>query len=65
MAKILVIEDALESARLSQRILVNQDYEVVLAATGEEGIDRAKEHHPNMILFDLGLPDCEPEIVAQ
>ena len=65
MTKILVIEDAPESARLAQRILVNQDYEVLLATTGEEGIDQAKEHYPDMILLDLGLPDCEPEIVAQ
>jgi DNA-binding response OmpR family regulator len=65
MIKTLMIKGALESARLTQRILVDQDYEVVLAATGEEGINQAKEHHPDMILFDLGLPDCEQEIVAQ
>jgi two-component system KDP operon response regulator KdpE len=64
MAKILVIEDAPESAKLAERILVNQNYEVLLAATGGEGLNMALEHQPDMILLDLGLPDIAAETIA-
>ena len=64
MAKILIIEDAPESAKLAERILVNQNYEVLLAATGDEGLKLALEHHPDMILLDLGLPDITADTIA-
>jgi DNA-binding response OmpR family regulator len=64
MTKILVIEDAPESALLAQRLLVDQNYEVMLAATGGEGLTMAHEHHPDMILLDLGLPDIAAEAIA-
>ncbi|MGD8457176.1 MAG: response regulator [Anaerolineales bacterium] len=64
MAKILIIEDAPESAKLAQRILVNQDYEVLLAATGDEGLKLALEYQPDMILLDLGLPDINADAIA-
>jgi DNA-binding response OmpR family regulator len=65
MAKILVIEDALESALLARRILVDQNHEVTLAATGEEGLTLARKLKPDMILLDLGLPDIAAETIAE
>ena len=64
MTKILIIEDAPESAKLAERLLVNQNYDVLLATTGEEGITMALEHQPDMILLDLGLPDIAAETIA-
>lgn len=64
MTKILIIEDAPESAKLAERILVNQNFEVLLATTGREGLSMALEHHPDMILLDLGLPDIGAETIA-
>jgi DNA-binding response OmpR family regulator len=64
MTKILIIEDAPESAKLAQRILVNQNFEVMLASTGNEGLSMAVEHQPDMILLDLGLPDIGAETIA-
>jgi DNA-binding response OmpR family regulator len=65
MAKILVIEDALESAMLARRILVDKNHEVTLAATGEEGLHLARKLKPDMILLDLGLPDITAESIAE
>jgi len=65
MAKILVIEDVLESALLARRILVDQDHEVILASTGEEGLAIAQKLQPDMILLDLGLPDIAAETIAE
>jgi DNA-binding response OmpR family regulator len=65
MAKILVIEDTLESALLARRILVDQNHEVILAATGEEGLTIARKLQPDMILLDLGLPDIAAETIAE
>jgi DNA-binding response OmpR family regulator len=64
MTKILVIEDAPDSAQLAERILEDQNYEVLLAATGGEGLAMAREHQPDMILLDLGLPDIAAETIA-
>jgi len=65
MTKILIIEDAPESAKLAQRILVNQNFDVLLASTGTEGLSMALEHQPDMILLDLGLPDIGAETIAE
>jgi two-component system KDP operon response regulator KdpE len=65
MTKILIIEDAAESAKLAERLLVHQNFEVLLASTGREGLSMAIEHQPDMILLDLGLPDVSAETIAE
>ena len=39
-----------------KKALEKEDYEVLLADTGESGIDVYKKHHPNLALVDLMLP---------
>jgi len=54
--KILIIED---EAALTNTIslALGNDYDIVSAATGGEGIRKAKEEKPDLILLDLMLPD--------
>ena len=54
--KILLVEDnALNRDMLSRR-LIKKGYTVITAVNGKEGIDKAIEENPNIILMDLSLP---------
>lgn len=54
--KILLVEDnALNRDMLSRR-LIKKGYTVVTAVNGKEGIDKAIDENPNIILMDLSLP---------
>lgn len=54
---ILVIDDEPAIRKLLEITLESNDYKVVLASTGKEGILTAANHPPDLILLDLGLPD--------
>ncbi|MBX2915823.1 MAG: response regulator [Cyclobacteriaceae bacterium] len=54
---ILVIEDEGQIRKLLQINLESNQYAVVLATTGREGLMLAASHQPDLILLDLGLPD--------
>ncbi len=64
MAKILIIEDNDDNARLMLRALKPQGYELFRAADGESGLKMAQEQAPDLILLDLGLPDLEGQTLA-
>jgi len=53
--KILVVEDG-EFNRDLMLQLLEDDYAVVLAADGDEGLRKAEQERPDLILMDLGLP---------
>lgn len=54
---ILIVDDESQIRKLLEINLENQDYKVLMASTGEEGIHMAASHQPDLILLDLGLPD--------
>lgn len=54
---ILIIDDEPQIRRLLKIVLESNDYKVIEAATGSEGILLAANHAPELILLDLGLPD--------
>jgi DNA-binding NarL/FixJ family response regulator len=66
MARTVVIVDDHPSFRSSARLLLESDgYEVVgEAATGEEGVDVARELRPDLVLLDVNLPDIDGFEVA-
>jgi signal transduction histidine kinase/DNA-binding response OmpR family regulator len=56
--RILYIEDNLSNLTLVERILEQQpDVEVIPAMQGTLGLELAREHHPDLIVLDLHLPD--------
>jgi two-component system KDP operon response regulator KdpE len=55
--QILVIDDEAQIRKLLQITLESNDYRVVQAETGKEGIVLAANHNPTLILLDIGLPD--------
>lgn len=56
MAKILIIEDDPLMSRMYQKIFTFEQYEVELAADGEEGLLKAKNVMPTLILLDVMMP---------
>ena len=54
---VLVVDDEEQIRRAVKSILTSRQYGVLLAATGEEGLDLAAEHNPSLIILDLSLPD--------
>jgi two-component system KDP operon response regulator KdpE len=56
---VLVIDDEDTIRRFLKTSLTSQGYEVVLAATGLDGIAQARTRTPELVLLDLGLPDLD------
>lgn len=63
--KILIIEDDQETADYIKQSLMLEDYEPIIALTGQKGLDEVKEENPNLILLDLNLPDIDGIAVLQ
>lgn len=57
-ARILVVEDERLNINILVSILVD-DYDVIIAKTGEQAIKRVKEQVPDLVLLDIMLPDME------
>ena len=53
--KILVIDDEI-GPRESLRILFKDNYDVVVANNGEEGIQIIKQNPPDLVILDLKMP---------
>ena len=56
---ILVVEDDAPVRNLITTTLKTHDYKFITAENGERAIMEASSHNPDIILFDLGLPDMD------
>jgi PAS domain S-box-containing protein len=63
--RILLIEDNVDSAETFRQALELRDHEVVVAHDGVEGITKAQQLHPDVVLCDLGLPLLDGYQVAR
>jgi two-component system KDP operon response regulator KdpE len=57
MFRVLVIEDDRDIREVLRTLLETQQYRVVLAESAERGRVEARNHKPDVVLVDLGLPD--------
>ena len=58
-AKVLYIEDNLDNMILVKRILEIEGYHVIGAETGQEGLAKAMEDLPDIVITDINLPDID------
>ncbi|HEX9926806.1 MAG TPA: response regulator [Anaerolineae bacterium] len=58
-AKVLYIEDNHDNMNLVKRVLEIEGYEVIEAGTGLEGLAKAAETRPDLIITDINLPDID------
>lgn len=56
---VLNVEDTAENRHLVRRILESQGYQVVDAVNALDGIAKAAEVRPDLILMDINLPDLD------
>lgn len=61
--RVLVIDDEPQIRRFLDIGLRAEGYEVLLAATGAEGLALAATQSPDLVVLDLGLPDMEGHAV--
>ena len=59
MTKILYVEDNPDNVYMLTRRLKKKGFELIIAGDGQEGIDKAVEESPDLILMDLSLPTMD------
>ena len=64
-SKILVIEDDPSALRLVGYALEQEGYQVITASDGLEGVKKAREEHPDLIILDIMLPGLDGYEVCQ
>lgn len=57
MAKILVVDDSPSEMAKFRDILTRHQYEVIEAHTGDDGIQKANDFFPDVILMDVVMPE--------
>jgi two-component system response regulator MprA len=57
--RVLVIDDDPKIRTVVRRGLAYEGFRVTEAATGEEGLTKAREHTPALIVLDVGLPGID------
>ena len=55
--KILIVEDERLVARMYQKTLTNEGFEVKIAIGGQEGAARIKNDQPDLVLLDIMMPE--------
>jgi two-component system KDP operon response regulator KdpE len=55
--KILVVDDEPEMAEMLGRALAKENYDVLVALNGREGLRQAHRHRPDLVVLDVMMPD--------
>jgi PAS domain S-box-containing protein len=63
--RVLMIEDNIDAADTLREVLSMNGHEVAVAYTGPDGIAKAHEHQPDVVLCDIGLPGMDGYAVAR
>lgn len=57
--KILIVDDDQHIRRLYKEELEEEGYEVVVAATGLEGMELFEKENPDLVTLDILMPDID------
>lgn len=55
-AKILIVDDDADFVESTKTVLESKPYEVIVAVNGDEGLRKAREEKPDLILLDVIMP---------
>jgi two-component system KDP operon response regulator KdpE len=65
VTRVLVVDDEPQILRALAINLRARGYDVTTAGSGADALTSAAEHHPELVVLDLGLPDLEgTEVIA-
>lgn len=56
MAKVLIVDDSPTEVHVLQTMLSKNGHDVVVATSGEEGVEMAKTEMPDLVLMDVVMP---------
>jgi CheY-like chemotaxis protein len=59
MPLVLIVDDTVDNLKLAAFLLKGAGYQVETAVTAYEGIAKARDLHPTLILMDIGLPGMD------
>jgi len=62
---VLVIEDDPDAARIIAYVFESLGHKVIAVHSGNEAIEVARRHHPDLLTLDLGLPDMDGFVVLR
>jgi two-component system alkaline phosphatase synthesis response regulator PhoP len=54
--KILLVDDDIDFVESTKTVLESKPYEVIVAYDGAEGIRKAKEESPDLVILDIIMP---------
>lgn len=54
--KLLIVDDSPTELKLIMDVFNNPNYSIVTASDGEEGVEKAKAEHPDLIILDVVMP---------
>lgn len=57
MARVLIVDDSPSQLLVLKRIVENLGHEVISAEDGQQGVEMAKKHIPDLILMDVVMPN--------
>ncbi len=63
--RVLIIEDNLDTAETLAILLRRWGHETAVAGDGDEGVARARQFRPDLVICDLGLPGMSGHEVAR
>lgn len=63
--RILIVEDEESVQRAISDALTNQEFSILMAKDGEEGLGIALKEHPDLILLDILMPKMDGMIMLQ
>ena len=63
--KILVVDDEPDVAQLARVYLEKRGYQVIVATSGREALDKTRQEHPDLITLDILLPDMDGFVVLE
>ena len=55
-SKILLIDDDIDFVEATKTVLESEPYDVIVAHEGNEGLRKAREENPDLILLDVIMP---------
>ena len=62
---ILIVDDEEQLVDMLTMRLEEHGYEVISACDGEEGLQKAKQFQPDLIILDILMPKVEGNVVAE
>ena len=57
--KILVVDDEINQALLYEQELSDEGYEVHLANSGREALEKIKQYSYDLVVLDIGMPEMD------